>query len=158
MVRASGRVVGFVIVLLLIVPIRAAEPLSGRWLLVSQEVGGQKRPTGDLMLRVNPAGKSFEFAYSTPVNDIQFVSLRFAARLDGTEADVTDGSGKKIGSVKVTKSGASLYKIVLEGPNRPTASGTMTVSADGKTLRSESDSSARGQSAVMHTVQIFARQ
>jgi hypothetical protein len=158
MTRASVRVIGFIIVLFSVIPIQAAEPLSGRWLLVSQEIGGQKKPAEELMLRINPAGKAFEFAYSVPVNDIQFVSLKFSARLDGSEADVMNANGQKIGTVKVTKSGALQYKIILQGQNRPTASGTMTISADGKTLRSESDSSGRGQAGLIHTVQIFARQ
>ena len=137
---------------------RAAEPLLGRWLLVSQEVGGQKTEVDELTLRVIPTGQTLEFAYSVPVNNIQFVSLRFAARPDGTEADVTNANGKKVGTVKVTKSGAAQYKIVLQGQNKPTASGTMTVSADGKTLTSESESKQPGQSAVTRMVQVFARQ
>jgi hypothetical protein len=156
--RASVPAMGFLVVLFSAIPMEAAEPLAGRWLLVSQEIAGQKKPAEELMLRINPAGKTFEFAYSVPVNDIQFVSLKFSARLDGTEADVTNANGQKIGIVKVTKSGASQYKIVLQGHDRPSASGFMTVSADGKTLRSESDSSGGGQAGVIHTVQIFARQ
>lgn len=158
MIRASVRITGVLTVLLSVLPIQAAEPLAGRWLLVSQEVGGQKTAIEEMMLRVNPAGQALEFAYSVPVNDIQFVSLRFSARLDGSEADVTNGNGQKIGTAKVTRSGASEYRVVLQGQNRPTASGTMTVSADGKTLKSESESSARGRAGVIRTVQIFSRQ
>jgi hypothetical protein len=138
--------------------IYAAEPLVGRWVLISQEVAGQKATADDLTLRINPAGKALEFAWSVPVNNIQFVSLRFSVRLDGTEADVTNGNSQKIGTVKVTKAGASAYRIMIGGPNRPTASGTMTVSADGKTLKSESDATPRGRSAPVHTVQVFSRQ
>lgn len=139
-------------------PIHAAEPLVGRWVLTSQEVGGQKVAADDLTLRINPAGKALEFAYSVPVNNIQFVSLRFSVRLDGTEADVTNGNSQKIGTVKLTKAGASAYRIMIAGPNRPTAAGAMTVSADGKMLKSESDATPRGQSAPVHTVQVFFRQ
>jgi hypothetical protein len=151
------RAVGLALVLSL-GSARGAEPLLGRWLLVSQEVGGQKTPIDELTLRVVPVGQTLEFAYSVPVNNIQFVSLRFAPRTDGTEADVTDANGKKLGIVKVTKSGASQYRIVLQGQNKPPASGTMTVSADGKTLTSESESKPPGQSAPTRMVQIFARQ
>lgn len=127
-------------------------------MLTAQEVGGQKTEIDELMLRVNPNGEALEFAYSVPVNNIQFVSLRFAVRLDGTEADVTNANGQKIGTVKVTKTSASQYKILLQGQGKPTASGTMTVSADGKTLTSQSDSKAGGQAAVTHMVQVFSRQ
>jgi secreted protein with Ig-like and vWFA domain len=139
-------------------PVRAAEPILGRWVLASQEVSGRGTPRDDLMLRVRSIGQTLEFAYSVPVNDIQFVSLRFASRLDGTQADVTDANGKKIGTVKVVKAGNSQYKITLQGQNKPVASGTMTVSADGKTLTSESESTPPGQSAVVRMVQIFSRQ
>jgi hypothetical protein len=125
---------------------------------VSQEIGGQKTEVDELTLRVVPAGQTIEFAYSVPVNNIQFVSLRFVARPDGTEAEVTNANGQKIGTVKVTRSGASQYRVVLQGQNKPTASGTMTVSADGKTLTSESESKQPGQSAVTRMVQVFARQ
>ena len=145
-------------VLLLASPVQAAEPLLGRWLLVGQEVGGQKTEVDELTLRIIAEGQALDFAYSVPVNNIQFVSLRFTAKLDGTETDVTDANSKKIGTVKVTKSGAAQYKILLRGEGRPTASGTMTVSADGKTLTSESDSKAGEQKTVTHMAQHFSRQ
>ena len=139
-------------------PAWAAEPLVGRWLLTSQQVGGQTMPIDELTLRITPSGQMLEFAYSVPVRDIQFVSLRFAAKPDGTQADVTDANGKKVGTVKVTKTSPARYKVVLEGQGRPTASGGMTVSADGKTLTSESDSTKPGQTAATHMVQVFVRQ
>jgi hypothetical protein len=157
MTRTKLQAAGFAVILLA-VPARAAEPLAGRWLLVSQELGGQKMQIDELTLRINPVGQKLEFAYSVPVNDIQFVSLRFAARPDGTEADVTDAKGKKIGTVKVTKSGPLQYKVLLMGQNRPTAAGAMTVSTDGKTLTSESESKAPGQASPAKMVQVFARQ
>ena len=153
-----NRAVVCLTVLVSALPIHAAEPLVGRWVLTSQEVAGQKVAADDLTLRITPAGKALEFAYSVPVNKIQFVSLRFSVRLDGTEADVTNGKSQKIGTVKLTKAGAFSYGIVIAGPNRPTASGTMTVSADGRTLKSESDATPRGRSAPVHTVQVFSRQ
>jgi hypothetical protein len=157
MTRPKIQAAGLAMILLAI-SARAAEPLAGRWLLVSQELGGQKMQIDELTLRINPVGQTLEFAYSVPVNDIQFVSLRFAARPDGTEAVVTDAKGKKIGTVKVTKSGSLQYKVLLTGQNRPTAAGAMTVSADGKTLTSESESKAPGQTSPAKMVQVFARQ
>jgi hypothetical protein len=152
-IRAAGLVI-----LLSTAPARAAEPLLGRWLLVSQQVGGQKTEIDELTLRIVMRGQTLEFGYSVPVNNIQFVSLRFAARPDGTEADVTNANGQKIGTAKVTKASASQYRIVIQGQNKPTASGTMTVSADGKTLTWESESKPPGQSAVTRMIQIFSRQ
>ena len=158
MIRAKIGRLGWVVplIFLFVLPIHAAEPLSGRWRLVSQKVGGEKTAIEQLMLRVIPSTQGLEFAYSVPVKDIQFVSLRFSARLDGSESDVTNGKGQKLGTAKVTKSGASEYTIELQGHDRPTASGKMTVSADGKTLKSESESKGRG--GVLRTIQVFSRQ
>jgi len=135
----------------------AAEPLVGLWRLVSQEVGGQKMDADQLTLRVLQSGSSLEFAYSLPVNGIQFVSMRFSSRLDGSEGDVKNANGNKIGTVKVSKGEGSEYKVILQGENRPTANGTMKVSADGKTLTCESDSKTP-QQENRHTVQVFSRQ
>src|SRR5579872_134278 len=104
----------------------AAEPLAGRWLLESQEVSGKKTNPDPLTLRITPSGNSLEFAYSLPVNNIQFVSLRFTAPLDGSPADVKDAEGRKVGSVTVTKTSTGHYRVVLQGPNRPTSNGSMT--------------------------------
>ena len=40
--RVSGRLGRFVIFVFVVLRLQAAEPLSGRWLLTSQEIGGQK--------------------------------------------------------------------------------------------------------------------
>jgi hypothetical protein len=136
---------------------QAADPLVGRWLLQSQEVAGKKADPDPLTLRIVQSGGALEFAYSLPVNNIQFVSLRFVARLDGSDADVQDADGRKIGTVKVSKGSASQYRVILQGRNRPTSYGTMTLSADLKTLVCESDSSAPNGTKI-HTVQIFSRQ
>ena len=135
----------------------AVEPLVGRWLLKSQEVGGQQTDADQLTLRIVQRGDSFEFGYSLPVNNIQFVSMSFASHLDGTDADVKNSQGDKIGTVKISKAGGSLYKVVLAGPNRPTANGSMAVSSDGKTLNCDSDVTLPGKGPT-HTHQVFTRQ
>jgi hypothetical protein len=138
--------------------LRAAEPILGRWVLASQEIDGQKSKIDELTLRISMVGSTLVFAYSVPVNNIQFVSLRFAVHPDGSDADVTNANGQKIGTVKVTKVNPLQYKILLTGKDRPTAPGTMTVSADRKTLTSESESKRPGQSTVTRMVQVFSRQ
>ena len=131
----------------------ADEPLLGTWKLISQVVNSQKFDSDPLMLRIRKSGDGLEFAYSVPVNNIFFVSTTFTAvHLDGSESDVKDARGKKVGIVKISKTGPSEYKAVLQGPNRPTASSRLTVSVDGKTLTSESGA---GASAA---VQVFSRQ
>jgi hypothetical protein len=70
---------------------------------------------------------------------------------------VKDAQGRKIGTAKVMRGGALEYLVTLEGPNRPTASGRMKLSADRGTLVCDSDSVAPG-GAKTHTVQVFTRQ
>jgi hypothetical protein len=135
----------------------AADPLLGRWLLVSQEIDGRKMEISEMTLRIEAAGQAIEFAYSVPVNNIQFVSLRFTARPDGTDADVTNGNGQKVGTAKVTKTSASQYRVIVQGPNKPTATATAIVSPDGKTLTWQSESKAE-QGAMTRMTQVFSRQ
>jgi hypothetical protein len=145
------------ILLLAAVQVWAVEPLVGRWLLKNQQVGGQQTDADQLTLRIVQRGDSFEFGYSLPVNNIQFVSMSFTSHLDGAEADVKNSQGEKIGTVKISRSGGSLYKVVLAGPNRPTATGTMAVSSDGKTLTCDSEANVPGRGPT-HTHQIFSRE
>jgi hypothetical protein len=146
-----------VLLLLLIAPVRAAEPISGKWLLKSQQVNGRETASRPLTLNVTQKGDLLEFEYSVPSNQKQEVSLRFGGRLDGSPADVTNSEGRKIGTARITRGGVSEYLLTLEGPNRPTSSGKMTVSPAGRTLISESDATGRGGDKL-HTVQTFERQ
>src|SRR5882724_5101861 len=133
--------------LVFIVNARAAQPLVGTWLLERQELSGTTTSFEPLTLRISQAGDNFTFAFSVPVNKVHFVSMSYTVRLDGAEADVKNGQGEKIGTIKMTKVGGSQYNLTLSGPKRPQTSGKLTVSADGKHLTSESE----------HLVQVFSR-
>ncbi len=136
----------------------APEPLVGTWRLDSQEVNGQKRNSEPLTLKITEAGDKLAFAFSVPVNNVYFVSMTYTVKLDGAEADVKNSSGEKVGTVQLTPAGPSQYKITLKGPNRPDSSGKLTVSADGKTLTSEQDTTQAGPSGrATHSRQIFSR-
>lgn len=127
-------------VVVLVAQAAVTEPLVGTWTLSSQTANGQKIGSDEQMtLRIYPAGDGLEFAFSVPVNGVHMVGLKFTSvHLDGKPGSIEDVRGKKIGDVKVTKLGRMEYKAVLEGPNRPTTESKMTVSADEKTLTSES--------------------
>ena len=136
----------------------AQDPLIGTWHLDSQEVNGQVRNSEPLTLKVTQAGDKLAFAFSVPVNNVYFVSMTYTVKLDGTDADVKNANGEKIGTVQMTAPAPSQYKLTLKGPNRPDSAGKLTVSADGKTLTSETDTVQGGQGGrSMHSRQTFSR-
>jgi hypothetical protein len=131
------------------------EPFVGTWQLDSQQVDGQKRESDRLTLRISPDADKFAFAFAIPVNKIDFVSMTYSARLDGTEADVKNAQGVKVGTIQVTAQSRGHYKLLLKGPNRPDTTGQLIVSPDGQTLTSESEATQAGH--VTHLVQLFSR-
>ena len=146
------------LVLLATAAYAAPEPLLGTWRLDSQEVNGQKTNAEPLTLKVSQAGDKLAFAFSVPVNDVYFVSMTYTVKLDGSEADVKNAKGDKVGTIQMSPGGPSQYKLILKGPNRPDSSGKLTVSPDGKTLTSETDTVQGGQGGrSMHSKQLFSR-
>jgi hypothetical protein len=136
----------------------APEPLLGTWRLDTQEVNGQKTNSEALTLKITQSGDKLEFAFSVPVNNVYFVSTSYAVKLDGSEADVKNANGEKVGTVQMSPAGPSQYKLTLRGPNRPDSSGKLTVSPDGKTLTSEQDTAPAGPSGrSIHSRQLFSR-
>ncbi len=159
MVRFVSRAI--VALLFLASAALAAEPIVGTWKLESQSMNGEKRDVEEMTLRVYPTGDSYEFAYSVPVNKIHFVSARFVkVHFNGTEADVQDVKNNKVGTVKITKGATTKagaeYKTVISGPGRPTAEGTLTVSADGKTLTAQTTAVIPNQHPVT-SLQVYSR-
>ena len=146
-----------VLAAVLILPVTAAttEPIIGTWRLDRQEVNGAQRNSEPLTLKVSQAGDKLAFAFSVPVNNVYFVSMTYTVKLDGSESDVKNAQGEKIGTIQMTPGGPSQYKLVLKGPNRPESSGKLTVSADGKMLTSEADTIQAGRS--IHSKQFFSR-
>ena len=136
----------------------APEPLLGTWRLDSQEVNGQKTNSEPLTLKVSQSGDKLAFAFSVPVNNVYFVSMTYTVKLDGAEADVKNAQGDKVGTIQMTLGGPSQYKLILKGPNRPDSAGTLTVSPDGKTMTSQTDTVQAGPSGrPIHSRQLFSR-
>jgi hypothetical protein len=133
----------------------AAEPLVGTWRLDHQELNGQAKDIEPLTLRISPDGDKFLFAFAVPVNNIDFVSMAYSAKLDGTAAEVRNAQRVKVGTVQITRAKPSQYKFLLKGSNGRDSSGSLTVSADGKTLTSESDAAQGGP--PLHLLQSFSR-
>ncbi len=137
-------------------PLWAAEPLVGLWRLQRQEVNGtQQTEFQPLTLQISQNGDRLRFAFSVPMPDIYFVTISYTLRLDGSAADILDGNNQKAGTIQMTRSGPGQYLLTMKGPNKPDTQGKITISADGKTLTSESDATQSGRTA--HSKQIFAR-
>jgi hypothetical protein len=132
-----------------------AEPLVGTWRLDHQELNGQQKDIESLTLRISADGDKLSFAFAVPVNNIDFVSMTYTVKLDGTAADVKNAQQIKVGTVQMTRAKPSQYKFVLRSENGRESSGRLTVSPDGKTLTNESDAAQGGQSA--HLLQSFSR-
>src|SRR5580700_11183531 len=136
----------------------APEPLVGTWRLDRQEIDAQETNPEPLTLKVSESGDKLAFAFSVPVNNVYFVSMTYTVKLDGSEAEVKNSRGDKIGTVQITSGGPSQYKLILKGPNRPDSAGKLTVAPDGKTLISETDTVQGGQGGrSMHSKQLFSR-
>jgi hypothetical protein len=135
----------------------ASNPLLGNWRLESQEVNGQPSKADPLTLRITPEGDKLRFAFSVPINDVYFVSMTYTVKPDGSDGEVKNSKGETMGSVQLTPSGQSEYKLVLKGTNRPDSNGKITISADGKTLTSEQNTVPGGPNArSMHSKQVFS--
>lgn len=136
-------------------PAWAAEPLVGLWRLTQQEINSQRDSVEPLVLQISEAGEKLTFAFSVPLPDIYFVTATYTLRLDGSSADIVNGNGQKMGTIQMRRGGAGRYTLTMTGPNRPDSTGTLTVSADGRTLISESNATQSGRS--IRSKQTFAR-
>jgi hypothetical protein len=136
-------------------PLSAAEPLTGLWRLQRQEIDGKEGGFEPLALRISQTGDKLTFAFSVPMPEIYFVTTTYTLRLDGSSADIMNGNSQKVGTVQMTRTGPGQYALTMKGHNKPDSQVKLTISADGKTLTSESDATQSGRS--VHSKQTFAR-
>jgi outer membrane lipoprotein-sorting protein len=128
----------------------------GTWHLDKQEVNGEKIESAQPMtMKVSEAEGKLAFSFSLLVKDVNTVSMTYEVKLDGTDADVKDAQGQKLGTIEMAADGPSQYKLLLKRPNRLDTAGKLIVSADGKNLTSEADTLHAGK--IIHTVQQFSR-
>ena len=133
----------------------AGDPLVGVWRLDHQQINGENTSSAPLQLTVYQIRDSLSFAFATQVNDEYVTNMGYRVLLDGTEADVKNAKGEKVGTVKMTIPGPSQYAIVMGRPDRPSTSGKLTISPDGKTMTSETDTPQGNR--TIHLVQVFIR-
>lgn len=145
------RALAFVLclgLLTLTTPVSAADPLVGLWRLQKQEVNGQESSVEKLVLQISEARGALTFAFSVPMPDVYFVTATYTSRLDGASADILNGNDQKMGTIQITRGGTGRYVLTMKGPNRPDSQGSLALSADGKTLVSESTASQGGRTIV----------
>jgi hypothetical protein len=136
-------------------PLSAAEPLVGLWRLQHQEIDSKGGDVDPLTLRISQKGDMLTFAFSVPMPEIYFVTTTYTLRVDGPSAPIMNGNNEKIGTAQMTRSGRGQYLLTMKGPNKPDGQVKLTISADGKTLITESDATQSGRS--VHSKQTFAR-
>ena len=136
-----------VCVLLLTLPVSAAEPFSGVW---------KMRPSG------TPAGTTKQTITVEPVadgvkvtTDIDFgngtgMSMMYVTKLDGAEVPVYS-SGKVVMTLRAKKTGPNTYEGSIAGPGG-TRNYKTTISADGKTMTSEDTSGPNVERSVFDRV------
>jgi hypothetical protein len=135
-------------------PARADEPIVGTWQMIYQKVAGERQRPLPLALKVVHSSKGLEFAYLWGRE--AEITMTFTARLDGTEAIVTDGKGAAMGIAKLNKT-KSDYRLTLQQPDRRPEPGKLTISEQGRILTVESDGVVPGK-GLTHIIQVFARQ
>jgi hypothetical protein len=133
-----------------------SDPLVGTWRLQRQEINGEATKAEPVQLSVYQIRDSLSFAFARLINDEYVTTMGYRVLVDGTEADVKNAKGEKIGTVKLTIPAPMQYAITMGRPDRPATTGKLTLSADGKTLTSETDTPQGDQK--IHMVQVFARQ
>lgn len=138
-----------------VAPVSAADPLVGLWRLQKQEVNGQETRVDPVALQISEAGGALTFAFSVPMPDVYFVTTTYTLRLDGPAADILNGNDQKMGTIQMKRGGAGRYLLTMKGADRPDSQGALTLSADGKTLVSESSTSQGGR--TISARQTFAR-
>ena len=71
-----------------------------------------------MTLKISPSGDKLSFAFSVPVNNVYFVRMSYTAKLDGSDADVKNAQGDRVGTIQITRAGPAQYKIF--NPSAPT--------------------------------------
>src|SRR5277367_1796060 len=87
--------------------------------ILFQAAAAQLWAAEPLPLRISQSGDKLAFAFSVPVNNVDFVSMSYTVGLNGTEGDVKNARGEKIGTIMLAPAGASRYNMTLKGSNRP---------------------------------------
>jgi uncharacterized protein (DUF2147 family) len=136
-----------VCVLLLTLPVSAAEPFSGVWKMRPSGTAGDKTKQTITIEQVADGVKV--------TTDIDFgngtgMSMTYVTKLDGAEVPVYS-AGKVVMTLSAKKTGPNTYEGSIGGPGG-TSTYKTTISADGKTMTSESTSGPNAMRSVFDRV------
>lgn len=121
-------------VLLLTLPVSAAEPFSGVWKMrpIGTAAGVQQTMTFE------PVAGGTKVTTDIDFGNGQGMSMNYVSKFDGAEVPVYS-SGKVVMTMRAKKTGPNTYEGSVAGPGGTTAYKT-TISADGKTMTTEATS------------------
>jgi hypothetical protein len=134
----------------------AEEPICGKWLMIYQKVGDMKdMPKPVPGIKITQNGTALRFEYTTGIEEKTY--LTFNPHMDGSPADMLNERGDKVGTARLTKSGA-VYTLIFEKRNGTQEPGKISLSQDGKLLTMESEASVPDHGpGPTHIIQQFAR-
>ena len=123
-----------VCVLLMTLPVSAAEPFSGVWKMRPSGAPGNTTQT----ITIEPVADGVKVTTDIDFGNGMGMSLTYVTKLDGAEVPVYS-SGKVVMTMSAKKTGPNTYEGSTGGPGG-TSTYKTTISADGKTMTSEGTS------------------
>jgi len=115
--------------LLLAVPLLAADPLNGTWKMRSS---GDPYGVRKQIVKVESVPGGTRFSYDIELGNGTPVAYYYITKMDGAEVPVYS-SGQEIMKIRVTRVGPNEYDATSESPGTTTKFKT-TISSDGKNL------------------------
>ena len=119
-------------VLLLTLPLSAAEPFYGVW---KMRPSGKPGDTSKQTLTIEPVGDGLKVTSDIDFGSGTGMSLTYVTKLDGAEVPVYS-AGKVVMTLRGKRTGPNTYEGSVTGPGG-TGTSTTTLSADGKTMTTD---------------------
>jgi len=136
-----------VLVLLLALPLIAADPMYGTW---KMRTTGKKPELRQQIVTVEPASGGTKFSYDIELESGTPLSYYFITKLDGAEVPAYS-SGKEIMKVRVKRVGPNAYEASSVVPGTTTKF-RATISPDGKSMATDGTIQSGGQTIPSHVV------
>jgi hypothetical protein len=134
-------------VLLLSLPVSAAEPFNGVW---KMRPSGKAANTIKQTITIEPVAAGEEVTTDFDFGNGTGMSMTYVTKLDGADVPVYS-SGNVVMTLRAKRLGPNSYEGSTSGPGG-TSTYKTTISADGKTMTSESTSGPNAGRAVFDRV------